>query len=63
MWSWFRGKKTKIGMALVLLAQAGRAFAPDLAPWELIEQAGIVIGGIGLAAPIAEKTVNKISGE
>lgn len=61
--NFLKGYKTKIGMALVLIAQAGRAFAPTLAPWEIVEQIGMLIGGFGLALPMAEKAVNKLSGE
>jgi len=53
------GYKTKIGMAIILIAQFGRAFAPDVVPWELIEQAGMWIGGIGIAAPAVGKLVEK----
>lgn len=57
--NFLKGYKTKIGMAFVLIAQAGRIFAPDLAPWDAIEQIGMVIGGIGLGLPIAEKAIAK----
>lgn len=50
MWKWLEGKKTKIGAALMLAAQAGQAFAPQYsAVWELVNQAGMLIAGAGLA--------------
>lgn len=50
MWNWLNGKKTKIGAALMLVAQAGQTFAPQYAAvWELVNQAGILIAGAGLA--------------
>lgn len=58
--NFLKGYKTKIGMALVLIAQAGRAFAPDLAPWEIVEQLGMLIGGVGLAAAGADATMTKL---
>ena len=49
MWNWLNGKKTKIGAALLLIAQAGQAFAPQYAAvWELVNQAGVLIAGAGL---------------
>lgn len=59
MWSWLEGKKTKIGAALMLLAQAGQAFAPQYAGiWDIVNQAGVLIAGVGLAHTGTKKFIN-----
>lgn len=52
LWDWFSGKKTNIGMAIMLLAQGVQVFAPGLVPGaqlEYIQLVGGFIGGFGLA--------------
>ena len=51
LWEKLSGKKTNIGMLLLLLAQGLRMFLPDLVPEtvpEFIEYAGMILGGVGL---------------
>ena len=58
MWKWFEGKKTKIGAALILLAQAGKTFTPEYAQaWALLEQTGMWIAGLGLVHAGAKKII------
>lgn len=52
LWKWLNGKKTNIGMAIVLIAQGIQVFLPGLMPAEqldFIQMAGSLIGGLGLA--------------
>lgn len=59
LWKWLEGKKTKIGAGLMLIAQAGQAIAPEYAAiWQLVNQAGIVLAGVGLAHAGAKKVIN-----
>ena len=51
LWSTFNGKKTTIGMIIVLVSQGFKVFAPNLIPKEqldFIETTGMIIGGGGL---------------
>jgi hypothetical protein len=59
MWKWLEGKKTKIGAALMLIAQAGQAVAPEYAAvWAIVNNAGMLFAGVGLAHSGAKKVIN-----
>jgi len=52
LWEFLNGKKTNIGMAIVLIAQGIQVFTPNLLPTEqidFIQMVGGLIGGFGLA--------------
>ncbi|MFW5831266.1 MAG: hypothetical protein ACOCVA_03385 [Prolixibacteraceae bacterium] len=52
LWEYLNGKKTNIGMAIMLTAQAIQVFTPGLMPAEqldFIQMIGGLIGGFGLA--------------
>jgi hypothetical protein len=52
LWKWLNGKKTNIGMAVMLTAQAIQVFVPNLMPveqTEFLQTLGALIGGFGLA--------------
>jgi len=49
IWSFFTGKKTPLGMGLVLIAQGGRLIVPEgEVVWGTIEKIGLGLGGVGL---------------
>ncbi len=64
-WIYLSGKKTVIGMLLMLSAEAFRAFAPGLMTpdqIEIISTAGAILGGIGVGHKAAKtQLVAKIS--
>ena len=48
-WSKLSGWKTNVGMGLLLVAAAGRMFAPqEEAYWAAVEKLGYALGGVGL---------------
>ena len=48
IWSWLDGKKRVIGMGLILVSKVvALAGAPAVA--EVVEYAGMIIGGVGMA--------------
>lgn len=52
LWEFLNGKKTSIGMAVMLAAQAIQVFAPNLMPaeqTEFLQTLGALVGGFGLA--------------
>lgn len=52
LWEFLNGKKTNIGMAVMLAAQAIQVFTPNLMPAEqtqFLQTLGAMIGGFGLA--------------
>lgn len=51
LWNYLNGKKTSIGLAVMLTAQAIQVFAPNLMPrdqTEFLQTLGALIGGFGL---------------
>jgi hypothetical protein len=58
-WQWLNGKKTSIGMAVMLAAQGIQVFAPNLmTPGQIdfIQNTGALIGGFGLMHKGAKTT-------
>lgn len=52
LWNWLKGKKTNIGMVIMLVAQGVQVFAPNVLPAnqiDYIQMLGGLIGGVGLA--------------
>jgi ABC-type phosphate transport system auxiliary subunit len=51
IWKWMNGKKTTIGMLLMLLAQGMQAFFPETLTTDqiqFIQTAGAAVGGVGV---------------
>jgi hypothetical protein len=55
---WFTGKKSYIGMTLLLVSQVGRLVVPDLEPvWSAAEKAGLGLGAVGVAHKVGREAV------
>lgn len=65
LWEFLNGKKTSIGMVVMLTAQAIQVFAPNLMPaeqTEFLQTLGALIGGFGLAHKAGKtKTVRQFT--
>ncbi len=49
-WKWLTGKKTYFATALLLIAQAGYAIAPQYsAVWDSLIQIATALGAVGIA--------------
>lgn len=55
IWQKLNGIKTKIGAALMLVAQAGPMIYPAPEVWQIVNSLGVLLAGVGLAHAGAKK--------